>query len=595
MTRAIWAAMAAALLTMTQVLVAAAEPTHGISVIGEPALGEAFSHLPQVNPDAPRGGRFAIGASGANGGFDSLNPYILKGRAPWEIRAHSVESLMGRNWDEPFSLYGLLAEAIETPPDRSWVEFTLRDEARFSDGAPVTPEDVAWSMEQVARHGRPGFRNTWKQVQGVETGERSIRFTLTGGNRETPMILGLAPILKKAQFEGRDFGDPSLEPLIATGPYMVAEAEPGRFLSLRRNPDYWGRDLPFMRGQNNVDEIRVEYFADAEAQKAALRAGEIDFWRDLGAVRLRDDELGDDLVAESIPHSRPTGMYGLTFNTRRAPFDDIRVRQALAQAFDFDWVAKTLFDGRRARIEGYFANSPLGHQGAAEGREREILAPFADTLPEGALEARWTPPKSAGDGRNRAGLRRASRLLSEAGFTLDQGVLRGPDGAPFAFEILLVSSSEERAAGVFRDALARLGIAATIRSVDSAQYQERRNLYDYDMIVARWGLSLSPGAEQRLYWGRAGVSEPGSRNYMGVDSPAAEAAIDAMLAADTAGEHRAAVRALDRVLSHGVYVIPYWFEPESRIVHAKRLKHPDRIPLYGDWIGWAPELWWSAP
>lgn len=573
-----------------------AQPAHGIAMHGAPALPAGFAHLPYANPDAPQGGRIAFGALG---GFDSLNPFILKGRAPWEVRAHTVETLLARNWDEPFALYGLLAESVETPPDRSWVAFTLRPEARFSDGAPVTLDDVLWSMETLADKGRPNYRTVWAKVARVERlGERTVRFTFAAPDREAPLILGLTPILQKAQFAARDFAQPSLTPLVGSGPYVVAAAEPGRSLVLRRNPDYWGRALAVNAGLNNFDEIAVEYFRDGGALFDAFRAGIVDFYREDDPVRWAE-AYGFDRAApftrEEIAHGRPTGMYGFVFNTRRAPFDDLRVRQALTLAFNFEWVNATLFGGGYARIGAYFDNSPLRHRGAAEGRERAILAPFADALPPGALEGAWAPPQAdPADPRNRRNLRAAARLLEAAGWIVRDGALRDADGAAFAFEILLGSAGDERVAGAYRDALGTLGIEATVRSVDSAQYQARRTAYDYDMIVNRWGLSLSPGNEQRLYWGREGVREPGTRNYAGVDSPAVEAAIDALLAAEAEADFIAAARALDRALSHGVYVVPFWHDPVSRIAFDARLRHPARIPLYGDWIGWAPETWWRA-
>jgi len=573
-------------------------PAYGIAMHGAPALPPDYAHLPYANPDAPRGGEIVFGVVG---GFDSLNPFVIRGRAPGEVRALTVESLMGRSWDEPFTLYGLLAETIETPQDRSWVAFTLRPEARFSDGAPVTVEDVLWSMETLAAKGLPNFRTVWDRVaRAAQTGPRSLRIDFTEPDREAPLILGLAPILKKAQWAGRDFAAPTLEPITGSGPYVVSAAEPGRSLTLRRNPDYWGRDLAFNAGRNNADTIRVEYFRDANAHFDALKAGVVNFYRDADPTRWREGygfaaAAQGRIVRAEIPHSRPTGMYGFVFNTRRAPFDDLRVRRALSLAFNFDWINKTLFDGAYARITSYFDNSPLRHHGRAEGRERAILAPHAGALPEGALDETQGPPSDDADPRNRHNLRRAARLLETAGWRVVDGVLRNAAGAPFAFEILLDSSADEKIAGVYREALATLGIRVDMRLVDSAQFQARRTGYDYDMIVNRWGLSLSPGNEQRFYWGRAGVDEPGTRNYMGADNPAIEASVDALLAAQDVADFEAAVRALDRTLTSLSYVVPFWYAPVSRIAHDAALRFPERLPLYGDWIGWAPEVWWVAP
>ena len=595
---ACWAAVGAVVLAGFLASGAArATPAHGIAMFGAPALPPDFAHLPYADPNAPKGGAIVFGVVG---GFDSLNPFIVKGRAPAEIRAHTVESLLARNWDEPFSLYGLLAESVDTPLDRRWVEFALRPEARFSDGSPVTVEDVIWSMEILAEKGRPGFRAVWSQVVEIErTGPRSVRFHLDGSDREAPLILGLAPVFKRAQWERRDFAEPTLEPIIGSGPYKVARVEPGRSLTLRRDEVYWGRHLPINQGQHNLDEIRIEYFRDASAHFDAFKAGIVTFWREGDPLRWKEGydfaaALDGRIRRAEIPHGRPTGMYGFVFNTRREIFSDIRVRQALNLAFNFEWINATMFAGANQRIRSYFDNSPLAHSGAAEGREREILEPYAASLPAGALDARWSPPRSESDDvRNRRALREAARLLDSAGWRVEEGVLRNAYGAPFRFEILLGAAGDERIAGVFSDALAGLGIEVSIRTVDSAQYQARRNDYDFDMIVNRWALSLSPGNEQRLYWGREGVDTPGTRNYMGVDSPAVEAAIDALLSARRREDLVSAARALDRALSHGVYVIPFWHSTVSRIAHDAALRHPATPPLYGDWVGWAPDVWWS--
>lgn len=575
-----------------------AAPSHGIAMHGEPALPPDFGHLPHADPAAPVGGTFTFGATG---GFDSLNPFILRGRAPGEIRAHTIESLLGRNWDEPFALYGLLAESVETSADRRTVTFTLRPEARFADGSPVTIDDVLWSMETLAEVGRPNFRAIWSKVETVERpGQRQVRFTFNAPDREAPLILGLIPVLSQAHFEGRELGTPSLEPILGTGPYSVAAFEPGRFIELRRNPNYWGRDLPFNAGLHRFDTIRVEYFRDGTALFDALKAGQLSLFRETDPQRWETTYdfpaiAEGRLLRAEIPHGRPTGMHGFVFNTRNPLFEDLRVRQALGLAFNADWIGETLFGGGLSRIESYFANSPLGFSGAAEGRELDILGPFADVLPPGTLDAPPPAPRGDGDPRNRRGLRAAARLLEEAGWTLQGTTLRNGAGEPFAFEILLGSSADERVAGIFREGLATLGIEARVRTVDSAQYQARLTDYQFDMIVNRWGVSLSPGNEQRLYWGSAGRTEPGTRNYMGVASPAVDAAIDALLGAEALEDFQAAARALDRVMTAGHFVIPFWFSPVSRIVHDARLRYPDRLPLYGDWIGWAPEVWWQAP
>ncbi|TYO91643.1 peptide/nickel transport system substrate-binding protein [Oceanicella actignis] len=592
--------LAAATLGLAALIGAAAQaaPAHGIAMHGAPALEPGFRALPYANPEAPKGGRIVFGEVG---GFDSLNPYIVKGRAPWAVRTLTVESLMGRSWDEPFSLYGLLAESVETPPDRSWVAFTLRPEARFSDGSPVTLDDVVWSMRTLGEQGLPGFRSSWRKVSAVERlGPRTVRFRFSEPDREMPLILGLRPILKKDRFAGRDFAQTTLEPLIGSGPYVVEAFEPGRFISFRRNPDYWGAHLGLNAGRHNFDEVRYEYFKDDNARFEAFKAGLVTIFRESDPVRWAQGydfaAVREGLVVkEEIPNGRPSGMTGFVFNTRRPPFDDRRVRQALALAFDFEWINRTLHGGAYERIHSFFGNSELGFRGPLGADEARILGPHAAALAPEARSGAFAWPRSDGSGRNRANLRRARDLLAEAGWRVRDGVLRDADGRPLRFEILLSGPQYEAAAAVFADALRVLGVEARLRVVDPAQYQQRLTHYDYDMIVAGWAMSLSPGNEQRFYWGREGVRQPGTRNYMGVDDPAVEAAVDALLAAEDRPTFVAAARALDRALTTGVYVIPLWRSPVSRLAHRADLRHPERLPLYGDWTGFLPDVWWQEP
>jgi peptide/nickel transport system substrate-binding protein len=558
---------------------AAEGPAHAISMYGTPALPPDFVSLPQVNPDAPAGGRIVFGELG---GFDSLNPYILRGRAPWGVAAFTVETLMGRAWDEPFTLYGLLAESVQTDAARSWVEFTLRPEARFADGSPVTVEDVIWSHDILASSGSPRYRAASAAVASVrQTGPRSVRFDLVAPDREMPLLLGLRPVLQKAQWEGRDFAASGLVAPVGSGPYVVAAHEPGRYIRFRRNPDWWGRDLAFNRGQHNIDELWFEYFADAGAMFEAFKAGEITTFR-------------GEVVKSEIPHRRPSGMIGLALNTRRAPLDDWRVREALLHSFNFEFVNATVNAGLEPRIASHFSNSDLGMRpGPATGAVRDLLAPFAADLPPGALEG-YALPVSDGSEANRAGLRRAVALLAEAGWTPVDGRMRNDQGTALALEVLLPQGAADLRAAVtiWAAALERIGIELRITTVDSAQYTLRTNDYAFDITPMTRAMSLSPGTEQRLYWGREGVTLPGTRNWPGVDSPAVEAMIDAMLTAETTEAFQAAVRALDRALMAGRYVIPLWFADRGRIAHDARLRYPaDRLPAYGDWQGFQPEVW----
>ncbi|SIS88437.1 peptide/nickel transport system substrate-binding protein [Roseivivax lentus] len=577
---------------------AEAAPQHGIAMYGEPALPPDFVALPYANPDAPTGGRIVTGEVGS---FDSLNPHILKGSTPWQLRFLAYESLMGRNYDEPFSLYGLLAESIEVPEDRSWVEFTLREEARFSDGTPVTIEDVMWSYETLGTEGHPRYRGAWTKIAAMEqTGPRSVRFTFNVEDRELPLIMGLRPILKKAQWAEEEFTDSGLGTIpIGTAPYRVTDFEAGRYVTLSRNPDYWGRDLPFMAGQANLDEIRLEFFGDSQAMFEAVKGGLINSHRESNAEKWETQYdfpavRAGDLVKSEIPHQRPSGMIGFVMNSRKPAFSDWRVRAAMLHAFNFEYINDAMTGGRQERITSYFSNSFLGMEpGPATGRVAELLEPYRDELLPGALDG-YALPVSDGSVRNRANIRRAMGLMEEAGYTVRDGVMVGPDGAPFTFEVLLAQGSAEAQSiiDLFAQALERMGISVTITVIDPAQYTERSNNFDFDMAYYQRGLSLSPGNEQKLYFGAAAADEPGSRNWMGVKSPAVDGLIDTMLNAESREDFIAATRALDRVLTTGRYVIPIYQWNISRIAHAKELKFPDALPIYGDWLGWQPDVWW---
>jgi peptide/nickel transport system substrate-binding protein len=577
---------------------ASAETSHGIAMYGAPALPAEFEHLPYANPDAPTGGRMVMGEAGS---FDSLNPFIRKGSVPWMLRFIAVESLMGRSYDEPFGLYGLLAESIETAEDRSWVAFTLREEARFSDGSPVTIEDVMWSYETLGTEGHPRYTGLWGKIETMEqTGPRTVRFTFNTADRELALLVGMRPILQKAQWEGVDFTESGLDTIpITSAPYVIDDFEAGRFVSLKRNPDYWGADIPFRRGTNNLDEIRIEFFGDGAVAFEAFKAGELNTHREFNAAKWERDydfpavQRGD-IVKSEIPHQRPTGITGFVMNTRKDVFKDWRVREAMIQAFNFEFINETMTGSAQSRIASYFSNSVLGMKpGPAEGRVRELLEPFAEQLLPGTLEG-YTLPVGDGSARNRAGIARAMDLMAEAGWTIQDGMMKDSAGTPFTFEILLSSGATENQAiiDIYAQALRRLGIEPTITTVDAAQYKERTTNYDFGMAYYRRGLSLSPGNEQYLYWGSDGVEEPGTRNWMGMSSTAAEAMIDTLLNSEDTETFVAATRALDRILTAGRYVIPIYAVNVGRVAHARELHYPERLPMYGDWIGWQPDVWW---
>ncbi|WP_255329315.1 extracellular solute-binding protein [Paracoccus albicereus] len=575
---------------------------------GEPALPEGFSALPYANPEAPKGGAIRLAEPG---GFDSLKPWVLKGNPVWPILFENglvAETLMLRSIDEPFSLYGLLAETVETSPDRSWVEFTLRPEARFSDGSPVTVEDVMWSYETLGTQGHPRYHGAWSKVASMEqTGERTIRFTFNANDRELPLLMGLRPILKKAQWDGQDFSDSGLEPPIGSAPYVVDRVDPGRSVTFRRDPDYWGKDLPVNAGRNNFDTIRYDYFGDSNAMFEAFKAGEVDVWRELSPQKWATEfnfpaATSGDVVKSEIPNGRPSGIMGLVMNTRNPIFTDWRVRQAMIEAFNFQFINNTLNGGAEPRITSYFANSPLAFQpGEAQDAVRELLEPFAADLPPGTIEG-YSLPEGGDQALDRRGIRTAMKLFEEAGWTVQDGQMKNAQGQPFAFEILLnqsgtsmrTAAETRQIVDIYTQALRTLGITPTVTQLDSAQYVQRTNNYQFDMTWYERALSLSPGNEQLLYWGSEGVTEPGSRNWMGMSSPAAEAMIEAMLNATDADAFTAAVRALDRILTAGRYVIPVSYSPVSRLAHRKELTYPETVPLYGDWPGFMPEVWWRS-
>ncbi|MBU2982370.1 extracellular solute-binding protein [Lentibacter algarum] len=573
-------------------------PQHGIAMYGSPALPPDFVALPYVNADAPKGGVYKTGNTG---GFDSLNPFIRKGTTPWQLRFMAYESLMGRNWDEPFALYGLLAESVETGNDRKWVEFTLREEARFSDGSPVTVEDVIWSFETLGTKGHARYRGLHSQIDSIEqTGPRKVKFTFNVQNRELALITGLRPILKKAQWEGKDFTKSGFDVApIGSAPYVIGEYQPNRFMSLKRNPDYWGKDLPLMQGVANFDELRIEFFGDSSVQLEAFKAGVLNVQREYNANRWRVSydfpaRTRGDVILSEFQDGKPSGITGFVINTRKDKFKDWRVREALILAFNFEFMNEVVTGGSQQRITSYFSGTELGMQhGPAEGRVKALLEPFAEDLIPGVMSG-YALPEGDGNKRNRKNLKLAAALLKEAGWTVTDGILRNADGEAFEFSILLpLGAGELKAFGeIYVQALARLGITARIETVDNAQFFAREGSYDFDMTSIRRGFTLSPGNEQMTYWGHRGVEEQGSRNLMGMNVPAAEAMIETMVATDDKEEFVAAVRALDRILTAGRYVIPTFAFGTTRIAHAKELKHPEYVPVNGAGYWVAPPVWW---
>jgi peptide/nickel transport system substrate-binding protein len=585
---------ALALATMPAVAVHAAEPRPAIAMHGEPAMPAGFTRLPYADPDAPKGGRLVQGVLGT---FDSLNPLIVKGIAVPAVRGLVIESLMARGYNEPFTLYGLLAQAVETDQQRSYVTFYLDPAARFSDGAPVTTEDVIFSWQVMRDKGRPNYRSYYgKVVKAEAVGGRAVRFDLAGADdRELPLILGLMPVFAKHATNPDTFEETSFQAPLGSGPYLAAEVDPGKSVIFRRNPTYWGRDLAINRGFWNFDEIRFDFYREANTHLEAFKRGLYDFrvehdptrWKtgyDFPAVR--DGRVVKEGLTTGVP--KPSAYF--VFNTRRPVFGDIRAREALAQLFDFEWINHNYFFDLYRRTNGYFPGSELSAYGRpADARERALLAPYPDAVRPDVLDGTWTPAVSDGSGRDRHTLKRALELFAAAGYELrGTQLIERKSGRPLSFEIMVTTRDDERLALLFAESVKRAGVTARVRVVDAVQFEGRRLTYDFDMIQNRWDQSLSPGNEQAFYWGSAAADQPGTRNYMGIKSAAADAMIAALLKAESREEFVAAVRSLDRVLISGFYTIPLFHLPEQWIARWATVKRPATTSLYG----YLYETWW---
>jgi peptide/nickel transport system substrate-binding protein len=570
-------------------------PMYAIAMHGEPALPPDFAHLPYVDPDAPKGGRLDLAYLGA---FDSLNPYNIKALSTAQgLNGNVYQTLMTRSTDEPFTLYGLIARSIETDDARDRVVFHLDPRAHFSDGGPITAADVLFTFQLLKEKGRPQQRAAYSLVKSIEAPDsETVRYDLSGADdRELPLTLALMPVLSRAHTDAEHFEDQTLALPVASGPYRVVEVEPGQRLVLRRDPDYWARDLPISRGLYNFDEIRIDYFRDATAMFEAFKAGLYDF-------RVEDDPTrwltGYDfpavrdgrIVKHAFPVGIPKGMSGFAFNTRRSIFADPRVREALGTMFDFEWINANLYDGAYKRSRSFFDDSVLSSAGRpATARERALLAPFPGAVREDIMEGGWPPPVSDGSGRDRALAHRAVDELKGAGWVISDGAMQDARGERLAFEILVKTRQEERLALAYSQSLARIGVAARVRLVDEVQYQRRRDKFDFEMTIGSWSASPSPGAEQRNRWGSRSADVDGSYNLTGAASPAIDAMISAMLAARELDDFIAATRALDRVLLSGFYIVPLYYAPDQWIAYAARLGRPERTPLFG--VNF--DSWWS--
>lgn len=567
--------------------------SHGLSLFGDLKYGADFSHFDYVNSEAPKGGTVRYSAVGT---FDNLNPFILKGNAAAGSTA-PFDTLMTRADDEPASVYGLVAESAEIPADRTWVEYKLRKEARFQDGTPITPEDVIWTLETLKTKGHPRFRLYFADVIKAEkVGERGAKFSFRNGeNRELAQIVGEMPVLSRKYWEGREFEKTTLDPPLGSGPYKIESFDVGRALTLRRVENYWGKDLPVNRGRFNFDVIRYDYYRDGTVALEAFKAGQYDIRLENAAKNWatgyeNSPAWRDRLFKkEEIPNKIPTGMQGFGFNTRHEIFQDIRVRQALGYLFDFEWSNKTLFNGAYARTESYFSNSELASSGLPGPDELAILNKYRGEIPDAVFTTAYEAPKTDGSGNIRDNMRQALRLLKEAGWSVKgEKLLNDKTGKPFEFEFLITQPEFERIVLPFIQNLQRIGINAQLRKVDPAQYENRIKKFDFDMTIVLVPESLSPGNEQREFWGSAAYDEPGSPNYMGVKSKAVDDLVSLIINAPDRPRLLTRVRALDRVLLHSYYVIPNWHITYFRVASWDKFQRPKITPPYD----LALDTWW---
>ena len=575
----------------------APEPVHGIAMHGDVKYPENFSHFDYVNPDAPKGGHLKL--SVVANGFDSFNPFVVRGVAAAGINAYVYDTLMVSSDDEPFSEYGLIAESVEIPENRSYVVFNLRKKARFQDGQPITAKDVEFSYRILTTEGHPFYRNYYADVQGVVVeNARRIRFDFgETENRELPLILGQMPILPAHYWQEREFEGNGLAIPVGSGPYKIASFDAGRAVTFERVADYWAEDLGVRKGRYNFDKITYEYYSDDTVALEAFKAGNFDFRQETSAKNWATAYTGTpfengSITKKAIEHQRPTGMQGFVFNTRKDVFKHPKVRQALAYAFDFEWANRNLFFGQYTRTDSYFENSELASEGLPSGRTLEILERFRGQLAPEVFNTEYTPPDTSESQSLRDNLRAALKLLSEAGYGIRDGkMVHQETGTPLAFEILLAQKSFERVVLPFKQNLEKLGIDVTVRLVDSSQYIRRVRSFDFDMITQVFPQSDSPGNEQRDYWHSSNVNAEGSRNIIGIHDPVIDQLVDLVIQAPDRKELEHRVQALDRVLLHGHYVIPHWHLSKDRVAYWNRLQRPQATPKSGVDLN----NWWISP
>lgn len=582
---------------------AQAEPVHGIAMHGNPALPADYKNFPYVNPAVKKGGRVSYGVVGT---FDSLNPFNLKSirttaRGMWDPSFGNLvyESLMIRSADEPFTLYGLLAESVEWDADRTFIQFNLNPKAKWADGQPVTPEDVIFSFEVLQDKGRTPFNNRLKPVEKMEkVGARSVRFTFNKlADREFPLILAAGtPILPKHLIDKDTFDQSSLKIPVGSGPYRVKSVTPGQRIVYERDPNYWGTDIPSKVGFDNYDEISVDYFLQENSLFEAFKKGLIDIYLegnpthwsrgyDFPAV------TNGDVIKDVFKPELPSGMLGFVFNLRRAPFNNQHVRQGLALAFDFDWANRNLFDGAYTHTLSYWQGSELSSlNNPADEAELALLGEAAKKISPEILAGKPSVPETDGSGSDRKALRQVVDQLKQGGYTIKGGKMVDASGRPLAFEIMTQNADQEKVAISYQRTLRMIGIDVAIRTVDDAQYQSRSSSFDYDVIMKSYPSSLSPGIEQVGRWGSDSKDRQGSFNFAGLADTDVDRVIQAMLNARTREEFRTAVRAYDRLLLAGAYLVPLYNIPEQWVARWKYIQHTEKVPLYGYQLS----TWWDA-
>jgi len=568
-----------------------AEKTHGIAMHGKPKYEESFTHLDYVNPNASKGGVVRFGSYGS---FDNLNRVAFKGSKAAGL-GYVNDTLMRRVWDEAFSLYGLIAEFVEMPEDRSSVTFYLNPKATFHDGSPITRDDVLFSLETFQTKGTPNQKKTYGKVVSTELiGNHGIKMVFVNNeDKELPLIVaGFLPIIPKKYYENIDVTKTFLDIPLGSGPYTIENLDPGRQIKYKRVENYWAKDLPVNKGLYNFDTIIYDYYKDSNVLVEAFKVGEYDFRREYNVKRwLSEYDFkavdSGEVILKEMNNDRPVGMNGLVMNTRKNIFNNRNVRLALSYAYDHEWINKTIYQNAYVRTDSFFDNSPLSSSGLPSDAELELLNPWKDQIPSEIFTETFTPPKTDGSGNARKNLLKAKEILQEEGWIIKNDKLT-KDGKEFKFEFLIVSPSDEKIALAYQSNLKKLGITMEVRTVDSSQYQARLLNYDFDMIKRYWGVSLSPGNEQQFYWGSEVGKKDGSRNYPGINSPAIDALIEKLISAKNREELTTAIHALDRVLLWGHYVVPLYHSNKDRIAYWDFFEYPEEIPLYGIVI----ESWW---